>query len=187
MTIPATDDPAAGSCPGAAGDEIFETFYAQNFHRYVGFAIFLGASRPDAADAVQQVMVGVWRFWTDRICLSRMAADPRDAYIKTAISRAVIDQNRRRTARLGLLAMLTSRFPVDFIVWQECVEETSPVVAMLQRLPQRQRMVLVLAAEGHTSQEIADLMGIRPSSVRSHLQKARKKLRKALGDQGEQP
>ncbi|MBN2114084.1 MAG: sigma-70 family RNA polymerase sigma factor [Acidimicrobiia bacterium] len=52
----------------------------------------------------------------------------------------------------------------------------------LQRLSPRQRAAVVLTeAYGHTPQEAAELLGIHPSSVRRHRDRALHKLRMRLG------
>ena len=49
----------------------------------------------------------------------------------------------------------------------------------IRALPDRQRQCLLLRSEGHTYDEIAELLGIGNESVRSHLRAARKRLRES--------
>jgi DNA-directed RNA polymerase specialized sigma24 family protein len=59
--------------------------------------------------------------------------------------------------------------------------------AALARLSPRQREVVVLVdAFEWTHQEVADLLGIRPSSVQTHLERGLARLRAALGVSGDE-
>jgi RNA polymerase sigma factor (sigma-70 family) len=52
----------------------------------------------------------------------------------------------------------------------------------LQRLSERQRVCVVLVhGYGWTHQEVADLLGISPSSVQNHAQRGLARLRDAIG------
>lgn len=57
------------------------------------------------------------------------------------------------------------------------------VQAAAGRLPERQRMAFRLVdVEGHTASEVAEMTGLAPGTVRSHLHHARRKLREELSD-----
>jgi len=50
----------------------------------------------------------------------------------------------------------------------------------MAELPVRQRVVLYLLKDDHSIKEIARIMGITTSTVRSHLHQARKKLKSMI-------
>jgi RNA polymerase sigma factor (sigma-70 family) len=63
----------------------------------------------------------------------------------------------------------------------ESIEQGQVVAESLQKLPQNQRVVLVLHdIEGFSYQEIADIVGERIGTVRSRLHYGRQKLRELL-------
>jgi RNA polymerase sigma-70 factor (ECF subfamily) len=61
------------------------------------------------------------------------------------------------------------------------------IIELLRALPPRQRQVLALTIDGWTPAEIADLLGLDPSAVRSNLLKARSgaiEHRRRTGEEG---
>jgi RNA polymerase sigma factor (sigma-70 family) len=59
-------------------------------------------------------------------------------------------------------------------------EEQRQVLRLLRALPEQQRTVLALYYDGLSYEEIADLLGISPATVRSHLRHARKTLKELM-------
>jgi len=85
-----------------------------------------------------------------------------------------VGQSRTRRARrrsVGVVAESSSAMP----------EVEPALVAALVALPERQRVTVVLVhGYGWTHVEVAEVLGIRPSSVATHVQRAIASLRTAL-------
>jgi len=58
----------------------------------------------------------------------------------------------------------------------ETVEPTNPIVGDVNQLTAREREVLALVAEGLTNQQIAEVLGVAPSTIKSHVQNVMLKL-----------
>ena len=58
----------------------------------------------------------------------------------------------------------------------ETVEPTMPLLADVNALTEREREVLALVAEGLTNQQIAEILYVAPSTVKSHVQNVMLKL-----------
>jgi RNA polymerase sigma-70 factor (ECF subfamily) len=62
-------------------------------------------------------------------------------------------------------------------------ERRQLIAKALQRLPERQRLVFLLShVEGHSSREVGSMTGLNESTVRVHLFRAVRNLRRLLGD-----
>lgn len=99
--------------------------------------------------------------------------DPRPYLIKS-----VINESRSRFRR----DLRWSGHPIDPDQLQT-VDYLDEMVEVVGTLPVRQRAATFLVYwEGHTSASAADLMGVRPATVRRYLYLARKKLGELLDD-----
>lgn len=75
-----------------------------------------------------------------------------------------------------------SRALRDFQEGVAILEEKIGLFSAISRLPERQRDVIVLRyAIGYDNREVADLLGLRESTVRSHVSHAKRKLAAELG------
>lgn len=118
---------------------------------------------PDAAsDASAEAFVYAWRNW-DRV--------------------AVMENPAGYVYRVGRSRIRTTR---PMIVCPSAPDDPAPLVEpklipALRRLSRQQRTVVVLIeGYGYTQREVADLLGVHPSSVRRHRERALRKLRSRL-------
>jgi RNA polymerase sigma-70 factor (sigma-E family) len=133
-------------------------------------AYLMLGDRPSAEDAVQDAFCGLYRHW-DRL------ADPDRAlgYVRTAVLNGCRSALRRRT--LG--RRLTTYQPPEASAETAALTNTErqEVMRAVRRLPARQREALVLRFYLDLPEaEIARVMGLRPSSVRSATHRALKAL-----------
>jgi len=144
-------------------------------HRYVG-------EYDAAADLAQEVFVIVWNK-ADRF--------RGQAKFSTWLYRVVVNQclqyrrkRRRRPVVLSLDSVDPDRPPEALQVGdgREQADRVAAVRQALARLPDRQRIALVLSHyEGRSYAEVAGIMGTSASSVESLLVRARAALREQLG------
>jgi RNA polymerase sigma-70 factor, ECF subfamily len=152
----------------------FDDFYAATARRIVRHAYALTANIADAQDIAQEAFARAWQRWqTVRGC------DSPEAWVRRVATNLAMSRLRRdRTARAAAHQLLVREVP-------EVSPDTVALVAALRRLPERQRVVLVLhyLADLPVGQIAAEL-GCPPGSVKAWLSRGRDALAAAL-DTGE--
>jgi len=150
------------------GDQ-FSAFYREAYPGAVRLAWLLTHDHAAAEDVVQDAFV--------RLRPRLEAIDNRRAYLRTAIVNGCRDRARsagRAAARLRRIEIVSEVVPPG---------EASELLDMVARLPYRQRAVLVLRYWADLPEaEIAEIVGVRPASVRSLNARALARLRKELPD-----
>lgn len=177
---------ASAANPG--GPAAFETFYRDAAPRLLALAYLMGCGDV-APDLVQESMIIASTVWDER--LKYRAEGERYVYVKTTLVRQIL-QHAKVGDRLERLHQALAESEAIRSSGQEhsaesyALESLSPSAAMtaLDQLPSRQRIVMTLLSEGCTTAEVAEIMAITESSVRSHLQFARAKLVDLLSVEG---
>jgi RNA polymerase sigma-70 factor (sigma-E family) len=129
-----------------------------------------------AEDVVQEAFCGLYRRW-DRL------KDHSGAlyYVRASVLNGCRSALRRRAVRRRMLAHQPAADSAEAVVLGG--EEREEVIRALGRLPHRQREVLVLRFYSELSdEEIARVMGIRQSTVRSAAYRALETLGRALAE-----
>jgi RNA polymerase sigma-70 factor (ECF subfamily) len=145
--------------------------YAGTLYR-VAFSVLRNAS--DAEDAVQEAFLRVLRH---RETLEEVR--DRRVWLIRIVWNIVLDRKRRAKSRPETddVAELARVLPSDGLTAEEIVsaaQHHAHVLACVDRLPAKERQVLMFSAfEELTSVEIASVLGISESSVRSRLFRAR--------------
>jgi RNA polymerase sigma-70 factor (sigma-E family) len=134
----------------------FEEFAAARLPALLRYAVLLTGDREQARDIVQDVLTRVLVKW-DRI--SRF--EEPYAYVRRMVTNEHLSWRRRRRLRtvpLDVDPPIATAEPSGDEMWQ-----------LLATLPRQQRAVMVLRFyEGLSDQEIADVLGCRPGTVRSN-------------------
>ena len=158
---------------GAYSREEIEAIYRRQFKLVYQICLVLMKNVPDAEDAAQTV----FRRVLERGQLFR---DPEHekAWLIVAARNECRNQLKHwwRTRRAGAETLdgLTWEDPRDGEVWDQ-----------VAALPKPHRLVLYLHYyQGYTTEEIAGMLGDNPSTVRSRLVQARKKLKLKLEEEG---
>ncbi|WP_229073503.1 SigE family RNA polymerase sigma factor [Actinoplanes sp. DH11] len=152
----------------------FEEFLSARLAALLRYATVLACDAHLAEDIVQDVLAKAQSRW-DRIA----AADVPEAYVKRMIINELASWRRRRAARVVPLSHeALETFAAPAADPQTNLGERDAMIRLIARLPLRQRIVIALRFyEGLGDQEIADLIGCRPATVRSHTSRALATLR----------
>jgi RNA polymerase sigma-70 factor (sigma-E family) len=129
---------------------------------------------PSAEDVVQEAFYGLYRRW-DRL----NDADSAMYYVRASVLNGCRSVRRRRAVRRRGLADEPPAVSAESVVLSG--EEREEVIRAVRGLPHRQREALVLRYYSDLSdEEIARVMGIGPSTVRSTMHRALEALGRAL-------
>ncbi|CCH35642.1 sigma-70 family RNA polymerase sigma factor [Actinosynnema sp. NPDC047251] len=149
-------------------DEAFDEFFRADFARLIAFLVKLGYRPEDAEDAAGEAMAGLCAAW-DRV-------EHPAAWVRLVAKRQALRFARRDVQR-AVREVLARRAdgPVDDQGPE--VEDVLWLAEVLADLRPRERDVVVMSMEGFTSAEIAVHLAVTPATVRSHLRRARERLR----------
>ena len=153
----------------------FEEFAAARLPAVLKFAAVLTGDRGLAEDVVQEVLIRANARWEAIAGLDRP-----EAYVHKMIVNEYLSWRRRswRLVLSGAGTDLTGRSVPDPAAGYA---ERDAIFAELAKLPLRQRAVLVLRYyEGLSDQEIAEVLGCRPGTVRGYASRALAALRVEL-------
>ena len=165
MTDRAQDDTAMP--PG------FDEFFAATYIRVLTCARFLARNMVDAEQATVDAYAATAKRW-DRIS----GFESKEAYVRRILRQQLAREHRRGWRRRDAETRgLVHARPAD----PELSAEVQMVIGLFAVLPPKQRAVLTLCCQEYTSEEIAQELGMKPSTVRTHLERARRRLRDALG------
>jgi RNA polymerase sigma-70 factor (sigma-E family) len=136
------------------------------------FAYLLCADAQRAEDFVQEALVRCHRRWR------RIEHDAGlDAYVRKTILRQYLSWRRRKAADDVPTDRFDERGGREDMV--ETIGERDAMRRLLARLPRRQRAVLVLRYyEDLADQQIAELLGCSPATVRVHASRGLAQLRR---------
>ena len=135
-----------------------------------------------AEDVVQDVLVSVHRNWSKIV-----RQDVPDAYVRRMLVNACTSFWRRAVRREHAAADVQVAELVDRGGAVEdasgVLAERAQVMALLRRLPAKQRAVLVLRHyEGLNDSEVADVMGTSVQTVRSNVHRGLASMRRMLAE-----
>ncbi|WP_262849232.1 RNA polymerase sigma factor [Mumia quercus] len=165
-------------------EERFRALYSAHFDALLAYAVRRTRHPDDAADLVAETFLVAWRRLDE---LPTGDESRLWLYVVARHVRSNAERSGRRRERLGerLRQQLTDAFVPDPAVR---VTEHAAVRAALQRLGPDDRELLMLSAwEGLEPREIAHVLEISPTAVRTRLSRARRRLRDALGDASPAP
>jgi DNA-directed RNA polymerase specialized sigma24 family protein len=149
--------------PSATGAEETFTAFMREVQPRVAIALTASFGPDAAADATADAFAYAWEHW-DRVSVMENPAG-----YEYRVGRSRIPRSRA----MPLVPAPPSN-PTPMI--------EPKLLPALRRLSARQREIIVLTeGYGHTAQEVADLLGVHPSSGRRHRDRALHKLRARLG------
>ncbi|MDP9798913.1 RNA polymerase sigma-70 factor (ECF subfamily) [Catenuloplanes nepalensis] len=182
---PESPEPQAGRFEdhlSPADQAAFEQFFIEYFRALMKMLIWAGASRHEAEDAIQESMLVAYRNWSD-------IKHP-EAWVRRVALRQFA-RTRQRSQELAPRLLAGGWLPEER---ENKALEPAAVVAerhldhgaleALKRLPPRQRQIMALVMDDFSTMEIAEILSMDTSAVRSNLYKARQTLRNQM-KQGE--
>lgn len=170
----ALPEPAWLSCDGGeSAEEAVEALYQASALDLIRLAYLMLGDRASAEDVVQEAFCGLYRRW-DRL----EHADNAIYYLRASVLNGCRSVLRRRAVRRRVLADPPA-VSAEAVVLSG--EEREEVVRAVGRLPHRQRQVVVLRFySGLSDEQIARVMGIGHSTVRSTAHRALEALSRAM-------
>ncbi|MFI1169500.1 SigE family RNA polymerase sigma factor [Streptomyces sp. NPDC020801] len=158
-------------------DEEFDAFYAAAFPRLTGQLYAFTGDHGEAQDVVQEAFV---RAWCQRQDFFADAAP--EAWIRTVAMRLAVSRWRRARRWLELVRFTT---PPEHVAGPE--PERTALVAALRRLPEAQRMAVVLHHLCDLSvEQVASETGVPVGTVKTRLSRGRAALARELDiDEGD--
>ncbi|WP_229068368.1 RNA polymerase sigma factor [Actinoplanes sp. DH11] len=167
MTAETRTEASSGSDPLDPG---LAEFYREVADLYFRYALKRDLSVHDAKDAVQQVMLKLHVNWYQR--MAPLEPEARRAYAWKILDRTVTDFWRNQQRDLNLAVRLR-REPPPLSWADESAEDGAEALRLIRTLTRRQYQVMALAQEGLKPREIAERLGLKASTVCSHLHDAR--------------
>jgi RNA polymerase sigma-70 factor, ECF subfamily len=151
----------------------FESFYTATHERMVRSLALVVGSLPEAEDLVQEAMARAFERWPR---VGRMEA-PEGYVYRTAINfyRMGLRRLRNHRSRQPLLSPVPDG--------PDRIEQRLDLAHALTLLPVGQRAAVVLVEWwGMSTEQAANVLRVRPVTVRSRLHRARRALRELVGD-----
>jgi RNA polymerase sigma-70 factor (sigma-E family) len=161
--------------PDDGGSMTFEEFAVARLPAVLRFAGVLTGDRALAEDVVQEVLIRAYLRWEHIAGMSLP-----EQYVRKMVVNEFLSWRRRswRTVPAGPGADFCTMEAPDHAAEHA---NRDALLAVLTKLPRRQRAVVVLRYyEGFSETEIADMLGCRPATVRGYSARALATLRAAL-------
>jgi RNA polymerase sigma-70 factor (sigma-E family) len=148
--------------------------YRETALSFIRLAYVMLSDRQGAEDVVQEAFCNLYRRWDDLA-----DADKARDYVRTSVLNGCRSVLRRRAVRNRRVIYELPSASAEAAVLGG--EERDEVTRAVDRLPRRQREVLVLRFYlDVTDEEIAKLLGVAPSTVRSTIHRALESLGRTL-------
>ena len=162
---------------GAAFDDLVRRYYAQIYR----WAVARTGDRDDAEDVTQETLLRLHRHLPGFDGRSRFST-----WLYQVTRSAAADLHRKRVRRERLASRVTNLSPVavdprsDEVATDER-RASDLVKTFLEKLSERQREVFDLVdIQGFSTVEVSQMLKMEPVTVRSHLFRARKAIRKKM-------
>lgn len=152
-------------------DEEFTAFARARYTTLVRRAYLMTGDVAQAEDLVQHALVGLLLAWR------RTRIEDPDHYMTRALANARISNWRRHRGRELLTSVVPER-PAPEV--SPTVVERDELMSALREVPPKQRTILVLRYyENRSDEEIAHLLGVAESTVRSQAARGLQRLRRS--------
>ena len=165
----------------ADAERLFEAEALPHLNVLFRTALRLTTSRAEAEDLVQDVYAQAWRSFA-----SYAPGTNCRAWLFKILMNKLEHQRRRKYALMKRTADADDELLAATVAYVPPVEhelKDAQILAALDRLPERQREIVLLAdVEEFSYREIAEVLGVPIGTVMSRLSRARAQLRQHLAD-----
>lgn len=148
------------------------TLYEEYQRPVLAYLTRLVSDRETAEDLCQETFIKALRGWHSR--------DPEasiTAWLYRIATNTAYDHLRRRR-RIRFTPLADSDNTPDTFSVESQIDEQEPVLDALAQIPPMYRLPLIMHSyEGHSTQEIADLLGCSNSAIKTRLFRARERFR----------
>ncbi|MFD3778168.1 RNA polymerase sigma factor [Streptomyces sp. NPDC058612] len=152
--------------------EEFEAFFRQDYPNLVRHVQMLGYDKDAASDAAQQAMTLLLQ---EAGIVSSPCAWVRITARRVAFRDRARDRKREQlSAEVVRAALPSSSGPEESAEYES---EAQDVLETIRQLPPQQRQVLAWHYDGFSTQEIAEMLDAKRSTVDSNLRHARERIR----------
>ena len=150
--------------------ETFEVFYLREYRSVLAIANVLIGNHAAAEDLTQDVFLAAYRTWG--------GIESPERWVRSAVTKQSMSWWRRSfTSRRALANLHEPEAPIA-----DMQADTEEFWDLVRRLPRRQAQAIVLFyLEDRPTEEIGDILGCDPSTVRIHLSRGRRTLANWLG------
>jgi RNA polymerase sigma factor (sigma-70 family) len=155
----------------AAAPASFDAFFEEGHDRLFRALYFVTGSRQDAEELMQDAYVKLWERWGDR-----KIQDPTAYLFRVALNGF---RMRRRRAAMAIRKVVPVSEARDPFVDAEIRADVRRL--LLEITPRQRAAVLLVDFLGYPSEEAAQILGVRPSTVRALATKGRQVLRSSEG------
>ena len=157
--------------------EPFETFYRREYRPVVGLVVALGGDTASAEDVAQEAFLAAKRQWEKVGRLDKPAA-----WVRKVVAKKSISLWRHRGAEARALARMNRSASGSAADDPEFSAATVEVWQAVRALPKRQAVALALTyLDDSPLDEVAEVLGCSPGTVKTHLRRGRASVAKRLG------
>ncbi|MDF1596851.1 MAG: sigma-70 family RNA polymerase sigma factor [Acidimicrobiia bacterium] len=154
--------------------ESFGEFYRSQYHPAVALAFAITGDRAAAEDITQEAFITAQKRW-DRIA----QYDAPHAWLRRVVTNRSISRIRRRHSETNAVIRLAAEPRGER--GNALSAETVELWEAVRSLPRRQAQVVALTyLEGYTIPEVAEILGCRGTTAKTHLQRAKQSLAQKL-------
>lgn len=155
--------------------EDFDEFFRADLPQLVRFLVHAGWGWEDARDAAAEAMFSAYQGWAE--------IDHPRAYVRKVAFRIAAYQRRRdreRILRSIRSGMATPEHVDPYVLLDDRIDASRRLAALLEQVPNKQRLVLIWCLDGFSNIEIAQHLNMPLATVASNLRHARNRVRVLL-------
>jgi RNA polymerase sigma factor (sigma-70 family) len=181
-----TTDSSGRPIPQEESHRDIESLVRATHDEAVRVAFRILRNHADTEDAVQTAYVRVTLNWS--FVASLPTAENQHAYLRTVVRNEALQIIRRRDRRredLGFDRTESLHIAEHLEEQAQAREDLRLAWQAISKLPEGRQEVVIRYATGYEYREIAEMLGIGVTTVRSHISNARKQLRQAMPGDGE--